>query len=106
MARLRAVHEKKLLTMRRLSTRLEIDAAEDTIASLQQQKVVATHRQEYYKSLSTVGPLPAERTQQEREKEASQFRTTASGAQFLAGIFSVVPGLGGRSAITFGGCHV
>lgn len=106
LSRLRAVHEQNLLAMRKRTTQLEIDAADDTIASLEQQKVVATYRREYYRTLATVGLIPAESTQQARQKEASQFRTMASVAQFLAGILSVIPDLGAPTAMKFGGSQL
>jgi hypothetical protein len=106
LSRLRAVHEQNLLTMRKRMTKLEIDAAQDTVASLEQQKEAATYRQEHFRSLSTVGLVPAERTQQARQKEASQFRTMASVAQYVAGILSVIPDAGAPTAMKFGGSQL
>jgi len=106
LSRLRAVHEQNLVTMRKRMTKLEIDAAQDTVASLEQQKEAATYRQEHFRSLSMIGLVPAEQTQQARQKEASQFRTMASVAQYLAGILSIIPDAGAPTAMKFGGSQL
>ena len=106
LSRLRAVHEQNLLSMRKRMTKLEIDAAQDTIESLELQKDAAIYRQNHFRSLSEVGLTPAEQTQQARQKEASQFRTMASVAQYLAGILSIIPDVGAPTAMKFGGSQL
>jgi hypothetical protein len=106
LANLRAVHEHNLLKMRTRMTQLEIDAAEDAIEGLKRQKAAVEYRQDYFRSLSDVGALASERTQQQHQRTASNFRTQASAVQFIAAILSIIPDVGAPTAMKFGGSQL
>jgi hypothetical protein len=106
LADLRAVHEHNLLTMRTRMTKLEIDAAEDTIEGLRRQKVAVEYRHDYFRSLSDVGLVASERTQQQHQRQASEYRTLASVSQFIAAVLSIIPDVGAPTAMKFGGSQL
>lgn len=106
LAHLRAVHEHNLLKMRERMTQLEIDAAEDAIEGLRRQKTAVEYRQDYFRSLSDVGLIASERTQQQRQHEASNYRTLASVSQYLAAVLSIIPDAGALTAMKFGGSQL
>jgi len=104
--RLRTVHEQNLLKLRSQMTQWEIDAAEDTIASLASQKAAVLYRQEYFSSLSTAGLLPPESASQQLQLKAAGFRTMAAISQVVASVVSIVPDLGAPTAMKFGGTQL
>jgi hypothetical protein len=106
LTRLRTVHEQNLLQLRRRSTQLEIDTAEDTIAGLVSQKAAAQYRQDYFSSLSESGLLASESRQQGFQREAGNFRTMAGAAQVIASILSIIPDAGAPTAMKFGGSQL
>ena len=103
---LRTVHEQNLLTLRRKLAQLEIDAAEDTLASLQLQKDGVEYRRQHFVALREAGTLPQERKQQDLQREASQFRTAAGIAQTVASILTIIPDFGAPTAMKFGGSQL
>jgi hypothetical protein len=106
LARLRAVHEQNLLQLRRRSTQLEIDAAEDAIAGLRSQQAAVQYRKDYFASLSTTGLLASESKQQQFQREAGSYRTMAGTAQVLSSILSIIPDIGAWTAMKFGGSQL
>jgi Tc toxin complex TcA C-terminal TcB-binding domain/Neuraminidase-like domain/Salmonella virulence plasmid 28.1kDa A protein len=104
--RLRTVHEQNLAKLRSRTTTLEIDAAEDTIASLQAQRAAAQHRQEHFSSLSTAGLLASESKHQQLQEAAAGIRTMAGVSQVLASVLSIIPDLGAPTAMKFGGSQL
>ena len=103
---LRTVHEQNLLALRRKLAQLEIDAAEDTLASLGLQKDAAEYRRQHFVALREAGTLPQERKQQDLQREAAQFRTAAGIAQTVASILTIVPDFGAPTAMKFGGSQL
>lgn len=85
---------------------MEVDAAEDTMASLQRQLAAAQHRQDFYQGLSDAGLIASERTQQQCQRQASEFRTLASLSQYIAAVLSIIPDLGAPTAMKFGGSQL
>jgi hypothetical protein len=106
LAQLRAVHEQHLLQMRSRMMQMEIDAAEDTLASLVQQKLTLEYRRYYYKTLSQTGQIAPERKQQELQRMASAFKTQAGLAQVVASILTIIPDMGAPTAMKFGGSQL
>lgn len=103
---LRTVHEQNLLTLRRKLAQLEIDAAEDTLASLGLQKDGVEYRRQHFVALREAGTLPQERKQQDLQREAAQFRTAAGIAQTVASILTIIPDFGAPTAMKFGGSQL
>jgi len=103
---LRTVHEQNLLALRRRLAQLEIDAAEDTLASLRLQKEGVEYRQQHFVALREAGTLPQERQQQGLQREAAQLRTAAAIAQTVASILSIIPDFGAPTAMKFGGSQL
>jgi hypothetical protein len=106
LANLRAVHEHNLLTMRTRMTQMEIAAAEDTLEGLRRQKTAVEYRHNYFRSLSDVGPVASERTQQQHQRQASEYRTLAGVSQFIAAVLSIIPDVGAPTAMKFGGSQL
>ncbi|MEO8409062.1 MAG: neuraminidase-like domain-containing protein [Propionivibrio sp.] len=103
---LRTVHEQNLLTLRRKLAQLEIDAAEDALASLELQKDGVEYRRQHFVALREAGTLPQERKQQDLQREAAQFRTAAGIAQTVASILTIIPDFGAPTAMKFGGSQL
>jgi hypothetical protein len=103
---LRSVHEQNLLSLRGKLATLEIDAAEETLASLRAQREAVEYRRQHFLALRAVGSLPQERTQQELQKSAGSFRTAAGIAQTVASILTVIPDFGAPTAMKFGGSQL
>jgi hypothetical protein len=103
---LRTVHEQNLLTLRRKLAQLEIDAAEDTLESLRRQQEGVEYRRQHFVALREAGSLPQENQQQDRQREASQFRTAATIAQTVASILTIIPDFGAPTAMKFGGSQL
>jgi hypothetical protein len=106
LAQLRTVHEQNLLMMRSKMAQFEIDAAVDAIEVLQRQKTAAEYKRDYFLSLCDVGLLASEAVQQQHQREASNYRTQAGGAQVLAAALSVIPDVGAPTAMKFGGSQL
>lgn len=106
LTRLRTVHEQNLLKQRSRSAQLEIDAAEDTIASLVAQRAAAQQRREYFTSLSTAGLLASESKHQQLQEAAAGIRTMAGVSQVVASVLSIIPDLGAPTAMKFGGSQL
>jgi Tc toxin complex TcA C-terminal TcB-binding domain/Neuraminidase-like domain/Salmonella virulence plasmid 28.1kDa A protein len=106
LTRLRTVHEQNLLQLRSKSVQLEIDAAEDTLASLQSQRTAAVYRREYFASLGATGLLASESKQQQLQQQAGGFRTMAGIAQMVASILTIIPDAGAPTAMKFGGSQL
>jgi hypothetical protein len=103
---LRTVHEQNLLKMRTKLSQLEIDAAEDALASLRLQREAVEYRRQHFVALRETGTLPEERKQQELQREASQFRIAAGIAQTVASILTIIPDFGAPTAMKFGGSQL
>lgn len=103
---LRNVHEQNLLKLRGQLATVEIDAAEETLASLRAQREAVEYRRQHFVALRTVGSLPQERTQQDLQKMAGTFRTAAGIAQTVAAILTVIPDFGAWTAMKFGGSQL
>jgi hypothetical protein len=103
---LRAVHEQNLLTLRSQIMQAEIDAAEDTLESLNRQQAAAEYRRDYFAALSSTGLNPWERTQQVTTHVAGGSLEAASIIQLLSVGLELLPNLGAPTAMKFGGSQV
>lgn len=104
--RLRTVHEQNLLKLRKRVQELEIEAAEDTLASLERQRDTVEFRKNYYESLVQTGLLPWERTQQISRHTASGLHGVEAILGYLAGTLALVPQVGAPTAMKYGGVEV
>lgn len=103
LSRLRTVHEQNLLQMRSDLMQWEIDAANEALASLIQQKASFEFRRDYFSTLAQQGLVPWERTQQIATHTASVLQATYVLTAMLGATFHLVPNLGAPTAMTYGG---
>ena len=106
LSRLRAVQEQNILKLRTRVQDLEIEAAEDTLASLERQRESVELRQTFYETLLQNGLIPWERTQQFTRHAVSELHTIEAVIGILGGVFGLLPNLGAPVAITYGGVQL
>ena len=100
---LRSAHEQNIL---KLTTRIkewDIDAASETLQSIEAQKMTIENRRNYFLGLIETGLTDWEQTQQVTRHLASASRGTEASVLFLAGIAHIVPEVGSPFAMKYGG---
>lgn len=103
LTRLRTVHEQNLLKLRSEQMRSEIDAANDTLESLQRQKISAEYRRDHFIGLVDTGLSAPERVQQISTHASSSIHATEATLAFLGGGLHLIPNLGAPTAMKYGG---
>lgn len=105
LAVLRTVHEQHLLDLRTQSMRMEIDAANDTLAGLQRQQEAAELRQQHFESLVNGGLIPSEQAQQAFSMVASGLGMASATIELIAAIAGALPNahVGIAAAVVTGG---
>jgi hypothetical protein len=106
LTRLRTVHEQNLLKLRSQATQWEIDAAVDTLESLERQRASAEYRRNYYLNLSQTGLSAPERVEQAFTHLASGLATAEAVGSLASAVASLVPNFGAPTAMTFGGREI
>ena len=84
----------------------EIDAAEDTLESLNRQRVATEYRRDYFANLSSTGLNPWERTQQVATHLSGGHLEAASIIQLLSMGLRLIPNIGAPTAMKFGGAEI
>ena len=100
---LRTVHEQNLLKLRQKAMQLEIDAAEDTLESLQRQQTAVTFRRDHYANLLQTGLSGFERVQQASTHTTSGIHATEATLALLGGALHLIPDVGAPTSMKYGG---
>ena len=100
---LRTVHEQNLLKMRSRIEEWEIEAALDTLASLERQRLAVEYRRDYYQA-RVQNPLNDwELLEQASRHTASALHVTQAALAILSGTFHLLPEIGSPFAMKYGG---
>ncbi len=103
LAQLRAVHEQNLLKLREQAVQREIDAAEDTLQSLNKQKDTAQHRRDHFDSLRKTGLSDWEIAQATATVAGSTLLAAEAIMKTIGAVVAATPNAGAPTAMTYGG---
>jgi hypothetical protein len=103
---LRTTHEQNILKLTTSLKEWEIEAAQASKESLEQQKTRAENRRDYYQGLLDGGLSNWEVAEQVGQSTASASRALGSDAFILASAASLIPSVGSPFAMTYGGVEL
>lgn len=106
LSRLRTVHEQNTLKLRTRVQEWEIEAAQDTLASLEKQHDAIDYRRSHYEGLIQTGLTNWERKQQDAKRLATGLHELEASFGLMAGILRLLGQFGAPTAMKYGGVEV